>query len=461
MLQYRPLSRFAAMAVATVTGFAAAVTWTGLADASQTYQVANTGGANLNVHSEPQLSAPVVGQLAAGQSVTIACQTTGDEVNGTSDIWDQLAPGRYVSDYYVNTPVVGSFTQGIPSCSGSAPAPPAPAPSSPSLEQVAEGLDGVNWADARDNFVSGWVIPTGLSASDSYDTIYAKATAILQGFQSAGATTVRLPINTATVLNSSWWPRYRAAIDAASALGMKVILSYWDSNNSGTIDAPADGNATSTSLSDYPSFELMWTQVIADYGSKSNIYFEIMNEPDGYNASQWDSLAEQWLQLFPDVPADHVIVSAARNRSESCVGWMQNDLSLVASDPKLAGTLLSVHFYNWCSGLDDAFLFDSLVAPYVAHGVVIDEFGTNVVANGAPVRFGRPSTDSNVSYLQDLTSNLHGSGVGAVYWPGLRGGDSYSVWSLTSTPQWWQDGVDPLTPNGNGSILALLKQAWT
>src|SRR3569833_2673868 len=55
---------------------------------------------------------------------------------------------------------------------------------------------GVNWADARDNYVDGWVIPTGLTASDSYATVKSKADGILSGFQSLiGANTVRLPIN--------------------------------------------------------------------------------------------------------------------------------------------------------------------------------------------------------------------------------------------------------------------------
>ena len=55
---------------------------------------------------------------------------------------------------------------------------------------------GVNWADARDNYVDGWVIPTGLTAADSYSTVRGKADGILAGFQNLlGANTVRLPIN--------------------------------------------------------------------------------------------------------------------------------------------------------------------------------------------------------------------------------------------------------------------------
>lgn len=127
--------RAVAVAMTALVGCGGALAWGGVAAADTggaTYQVANTGGANLNVHSGPQLGAPVTGQLAAGQSVTISCQTTGDEVNGTSDIWDQLSTGGYVSDYYMDTPVVGAPSPGIPNCSmvppPSSPQPPGPPP---------------------------------------------------------------------------------------------------------------------------------------------------------------------------------------------------------------------------------------------------------------------------------------------------------------------------------------------
>lgn len=492
--------RVVAVVVAGSVLVAAVLSWTtGLAGADSssgsTFQVANTGGAKLNVHQAPTLSSQVVGKLSAGQSLTIACQTTGDMVNGTSDIWDQTS-GGYVSDYYVNTPTVGQFDPSLPRCGSSAPASP-PAPS-PQQEVLAENLDGVNWADPRDNYVGGSIIspdgrlaPTGLSVNDPYPVVYAKAQAILKGFQQAGATTVRLPINPTTV-NGPWWSDYRGAIDAATDLGMNVILSYWDSNNSGNIDSPADGNDKSTNLNDYPHFEQMWNTVTSAYRKNPRVFFEAMNEPDGYTPTQWDTLAEQWYAKYSSsVPADHMIISAANNRAHSCIGWMQNDLSLIGHDPQLAGTLLSVHFYNWCSGENRASLFSSLVAPYVDHGVVIDEFGTNVVTGGhslpglsdtigpeSPVSFGQaacpadpetaPFPGTNVGYLQMLTCELHDSGVGAVYWPGLRGplapglnSDSYSVFNLSSNPLWWLTGNDPLTPQGNGSIIGWLQKAWT
>ena len=80
----------------------------------------------------------------------------------------------------------------------------APALAAPVAASAAtSSFRGVNWADARDNYVDGWVIPTGLTASDSYATVKSKADGILSGFQSlVGANTVRLPINPPVVETS-------------------------------------------------------------------------------------------------------------------------------------------------------------------------------------------------------------------------------------------------------------------
>jgi hypothetical protein len=66
---------------------------------------------------------------------------------------------------------------------------------------------GVNWADPRDNFADDPVVPSGLSTSDSYATVEAKARAILTGFRTdLGASTVRLPVNPYSV-GTPWWNR--------------------------------------------------------------------------------------------------------------------------------------------------------------------------------------------------------------------------------------------------------------
>ena len=80
----------------------------------------------------------------------------------------------------------------------------------------------VNWADTGDNFQAGVLQPSGLSSSDSYDTVLAKSSAILSGFQTAlGANAIRIPINESTVVtNTTWWTAYKGILDAAISVNM-------------------------------------------------------------------------------------------------------------------------------------------------------------------------------------------------------------------------------------------------
>jgi hypothetical protein len=40
----------------------------------------------------------------------------GSEVDNTSDIWDLLTTGYFVSDHYVTTPNVGRYSPGLSQC---------------------------------------------------------------------------------------------------------------------------------------------------------------------------------------------------------------------------------------------------------------------------------------------------------------------------------------------------------
>jgi hypothetical protein len=132
---------------------------------------------------------------------------------------------------------------------------------------------GMNWAVLGDNFSTGTLVVQGLSQSDSNATVRAKANALYDDMASTmGVNTVRLPINTHTVANTTWWNAYRGAIDAATERGFKVILAYWE-----------DGAASGGRITNLAAWNTMWSSVTNTYGSNSNVYFEPMNEPHGYS----------------------------------------------------------------------------------------------------------------------------------------------------------------------------------
>ncbi|AWN28791.1 MULTISPECIES: peptidase [unclassified Streptomyces] len=77
-----------------------------------TYPVAP--GYRVRVRKGPGTDYPVVRQLAEGATIQIRCQQYGEKVSGpygTSDIWDNIAPGQYISDTYVRTGSSGMVAQ--------------------------------------------------------------------------------------------------------------------------------------------------------------------------------------------------------------------------------------------------------------------------------------------------------------------------------------------------------------
>ncbi|MGW2491365.1 RICIN domain-containing protein [Streptomyces sp. NPDC001606] len=258
---------------------------------------------------------------------------------------------------------------------------------------------GVNWADPNDNFVTGDITPVGLSNTDSYSTTYAKATSILKGFQALGANTVRMAFNQATV-NGKWWNSYTAAFDAATALGMNVVLTPWLQNGV---------------IGDTNSFYAMWNTVINKYLGNSRVYFGIMNEPWGYSTTDEDNIAAAWVAHFSQVPRGRILVPGA---------W-EGNLCAVGADSRLDGTLLSLHDYTlggethpteaeWVTS------FEKNVCGYDSRAV-LTEFG---VPMNTGVNYNGPRDGVNdVSYLYALTDTVRKQGMGSILWAGVKFAD--------------------------------------
>ena len=303
---------------------------------------------------------------------------------------------------------------------------------------------GVNWARLGDNFYGGNLVLYGLSASDDYATIKAKADAIYTGFRTnLGANTVRLPINTYTV-GSTWWNSYTGAIDSAIGNGFKVVLSYWD-----------DGVASKGSkVVNKAAFDSMWNTAIAKYGSNDQVYFEPMNEPGGHSTSDWANVVATWISDRPSVPKNRIFVSGS---------GLNADIKSMCADHRLDGTYLSWHTYTFFTGAksyDDWVRYTQNAAGNCANRTVVDEFG-------APMDTGlnyndANSTDNFVRYFRATTQVIHDLHMGSIYWPGLggkdhngQGDDWYAMQKLHGTGA----GLTLTTPSTTGAER--LKYAWT
>lgn len=86
------------------------------------YHTCANGGCGLHVRTGPGYSRYAsVGLLHDGDLVNIVCQGVGEPVSGlngtSSDVWDELTNGRWLADYYVDTPgMEGAFSPPIPRC---------------------------------------------------------------------------------------------------------------------------------------------------------------------------------------------------------------------------------------------------------------------------------------------------------------------------------------------------------
>lgn len=272
----------------------------------------------------------------------------------------------------------------------------------------AAGISGLNWADGRDNFVDGWVIPSGLTAGDDSNTVAAKTEAVLNGFTTNinGVNTIRIPINPPSVADS-WWGRYSAVIDKATSKGYKVIIACWEaaSTRDGIID-----NTT--------NFWAMWTTVVNKYQGNNKVYFEPFNEPYGYTLSQLTTIYAQFLSTFPNVPKGRIILGG-QGYSENVTG--------VGADTRFSSCLLSLHNYAfWASRSAAEWRTDwrNRIGAY-GNRTVITEFGAGM-NSGKDYQNGSQS-DNEIAYIVATSDVCRGDKIASVYWPGLRDGDSYSM----------------------------------
>lgn len=326
---------------------------------------------------------------------------------------------------------ITAFGTALASPTSAAPA-AAPRPASP---PPVSDFKGVNWADPRDNYADDAVVPSGLSTSDSYATTYAKSRAITGEFAELGANTVRLPVNPASV-NGPFWKAYRGAIDAATDQGFKVILGYWEADNT------KDGK-----IDDQAAWNLMWTRITSAYARNPQVHFEPMNEPFGYTSQEWRDIAAHWLAAHRHIPRDRILIAGIK---------YSEDVKPVCADSRLDGTRIALHNYgfwhtDWTSPDQWKQDFKERIGT-CASRTVLDEFGAGMTTG---LDYNGPVNGSNeIAYIQAATDTIRDMNLGSVYWPGLRTGDTYSLTTLHGT------GTRLTLTLNNTSGLDRLHHAW-
>jgi len=222
----------------------------------------------------------------------------------------------------------------------------------------------------------------------------------------------------------------------ATSKGMKVILSYWEADNS------RDGLVDNTT-----QFWSMWQTIVNKYGGNSLVYFEPMNEPHGYSDADWKNVAAQWLANYASVPRGRVIISGA--------GYNQR-LTTIGSDSRFDGTLISRHayrFFNNSLTTEAQFRADltNSVGSYASR-VLITEWGS-YMTDGR--NYDQPSaSDPFVSFIRGTAAAARSLQLGTVYWPGVRIDDPYRLQTVNGS------GTNLTLTTTNASGKDQLRYSW-
>ena len=277
---------------------------------------------------------------------------------------------------------------------------------------------GVNWADQRDNFVSDKLVLTGMSKTETYESASIIADKVISQFQELlGTNSVRVPVNEPTILEG--WDAYTGIIDKGLTKG-RMILCYW---------GPAGGAGPAN----MDRFWSMWKKLVERYGDNPNAYFEVFNEPIMYSKDQIRNLYATWLEKFPNVPRNHVILDGT--------GFAQN-IADIADDHRFDECFLAVHIYSmwgfYTSEEKWMEVFKNQVGKY-ADRTICTEWGGAMspgTKNGEYFDYqdyNKSSTNYFMAYIRGTTEQLRQWNMGSFYWAGLKEGDWYSMTKKTGT----------------------------
>lgn len=293
------------------------------------------------------------------------------------------------------------------------------------------GIAGANWADQRDNFANDKLVLSGLAGTEDYAAVQLTADKVLTGFQNLGINTVRLPLNPQTVL-TNWWSAYQGAIDKALSRNMKVILAVWENPSF----------ASNGKITDYTPFWNLWQTVVSKYGLTAGVYFEPLNEPHGYSVSELKAFYADWLNRYPSVAHNRVVLGGA--------GYC-TDVNSLGADAQFNDCLLGYHNYGFFNpGIQTVNGWDIRLGQDLNYPTrtIITEFGCPMTTGK---NYNALATDGETAYLQSITDVMTNRGIAGVYWPGLRTGDSYSLTTF--------NGNSLSVTNASG--LARLKFGWS
>lgn len=298
--------------------------------------------------------------------------------------------------------------------------------------ELAVNFKGFNWADPRDNYVSGVLYISGLISTSTYEETQPLTEMVCRTWHEVGANTIRFPINVSTV-NSSFWNVYKGVFDKATSMGFKAVLCPWTENHSQHIE-------------DNDKFYAMWKKVTTEYSDNSLVFFELMNEMSGYSSSEWATICDDWFDHCPTISRRRVIIPGCGRHGER---WGNE----MGKFPQFDSCLLATHLYNpWDGTENDTMVWynraKEQIAPY-GNRMIVTEYGQSMASSNNYM--GGPRYNAVTAYMAGLTRYMRENKTGGTSWPGLRDNDSWGFYE--------RNGTTSMTVT-NESGLARVRYSW-
>ncbi|MBN2035453.1 MAG: cellulase family glycosylhydrolase [Chitinispirillaceae bacterium] len=298
--------------------------------------------------------------------------------------------------------------------------------------EPAINFTGFNWADSRDNYVTGILYISGLSATTTYAQAQVLTEMVCRTWDSVGANLIRLPINVSTVA-SSFWSVYKGVFDKATSMGFKVMLCPWTENHSQKIE-------------NLDKFYAMWSKVTNEYKGNPLVYFELMNEMSGYTPAAWATICDNWFKACPTISKRRVIIPGCGKHGER---WGNE----MGKFPQFDSCLLATHLYNpWDGTENDTMVWynraKEQIAPY-GNRMLVTEYGQSMASTNNYM--GGPNYNAVTAYMAGLTRYMKDNKMGGTSWPGLRDNDPWGFYK--------RNGTTSMTVT-NASGLARVRYSW-
>jgi len=285
-----------------------------------------------------------------------------------------------------------------------------------SASATTQALRGMNWADPNGNSaLSRVLLPSGLTASMTTAQATTMGTSIANAVKASGGTTIRIPISYGTTSNSTYWPKYQAAINAVVSAGCNVDLCFWLAS-SGTLN-----NGTDTTA----NWQATWDAVNAVYKNNSKVYYEPLNEPYGYSATDLNNVYAGFISRY--APSTWKCIFDG-------TGYATN-VPAVGADSRMNNQYLGLHRYFWfntsSSSWSDSYNNTSTDTGSYASRTVITEMGVETLRTVDFFWQWQPGLQPDVAFLTGTCAYVHDNSMGSIAWSGVNDPDSYR-WFMAS-----------------------------